>query len=179
MPGPSFQGSYVHSASMVRAAVDRGIIKGSDIVQVGLRGLMPSKYDLQWIRDNKVRYHMMPEIERDGFGTVLERVLQELKGKKLFISFDIDGIDPAYAPAVASQDIGGLTSLEAMRLLRAVTIQNEIIAIEFTEYSPLFDDRHMSTGTLVDRLMAYGTCGHCRAQQRHHRSRFHSPQITR
>ena len=156
---PSFQGNYVHSGSMVRGAIEKGIIKGEDVVQIGLRGLVPSAYDLQWIRDNKVRYHMMPEIERDGFDKVLKRVLKELKGKKVFISFDIDGIDPAYAPAVASQDIGGLTSIQAMRILRSVPIQNEVVAIEFTEYSPLFDDRHMSTGILVDRLMRTALAG--------------------
>ena len=80
--GPVF-GLYVHNGSFIRQAVDRGIIKGEDIVQIGLRGVGPPSYDLKWMRENKLRFHMMPEIERDGFDKVLKRIYEELKGKKV------------------------------------------------------------------------------------------------
>ena len=86
-------------------------------------------------------------------GCRAQKSYDELKGKKVHISFDMDGIDPAYAAGVGTQDPGGLTSLQAMQLVRAVAIQNEIVAAEFNEYNPLLDDAHTTTGVLMDRLI--------------------------
>lgn len=65
----------------------------------------------------------------------------------------MDGMDPAGAPAVGTQDPDGLKAIQALQLLRAVAIQNEIIAAEFNEYNPLLDDAHTTTGVLMDRLI--------------------------
>lgn len=156
----SIMGSYVHNGSFIRQAVDKGLIKGSDIVQVGLRGVGPADYDLDWMRENKLRYHMMPEIERDGFDVTMKKVLEELNGKKVYISWDMDGMDPTQAPGVGTQSLGGLTFSQGARLLRAVAIQNEVVAIDFNEYNPLLDDRHQTTGVLMDRLMRSFLAGH-------------------
>ena len=152
-------GRYVHNGRMIWQAVERGLIKGSDIVQIGLRSTSPGTADLKWMMDNNLKFHYQSEINAKGFETVLKRALAELKGKKLYISFDMDGIDPAYAPGVGTQEPEGLTSSEAMQLLRAATIQNEIVAIEINEYNPFMDDRHETTGILMDRLMRAALAG--------------------
>lgn len=152
-------GRYVHNGRMVYLGVERGLIKGSDIVQIGLRSPKPDTADLQWMMDNKLKFHFQSEINARGFEAVLKRVLAELKGKKLFISFDMDAIDPAYAPGVGTQEPEGLTASQAMQLLRAASIQNEIVAIEINEYNPFMDDRHQTTGILADRLMRSALAG--------------------
>ena len=157
--GPVF-GLYIHNGSFIRQAVDNGLIKGSDVIQVGLRGVGPASDDLEWMRKNKLRFHMMSEIERDGFSAVLDKVLKELKGKKVYISWDMDGLDPTVAPAVGTQSLGGLSFSEGARLLRTVAIQNEVVAIEFNEYNPMLDDAHQTTGTMMDRLMRSFLAGH-------------------
>jgi arginase family enzyme len=65
----------------------------------------------------------------------------------------MDGVDPAYAPGVGTADPDGLTAGQALQLVRAVGIQNEIVAAEFDEYNPLLDDAHGTTGILMDRLI--------------------------
>lgn len=79
--------------------------------------------------------------------SVLDRVLAELKGKKVYITFDMDGLDPGYAPAMGTQEPSDLTADQALQLMRAVGIQNEIVAAEFNEYNPLLDDAHQTTCT--------------------------------
>lgn len=111
------------------------------------------RLDLKWMRDNKLRYRTMAEIERNGFEKVLERVYAELKCKKLFVSVDMDRIDLAYAPAVGTQEADGLTVVQALCLLCGVAMQNEAATVEFNEYNPLLDDPHRTTGILMDRLM--------------------------
>ncbi len=146
-------GRFVHNGNFLKVAIENGIINGSDLIQVGLRGESPDAKSLAWMRENQLKFHFQAEIERDGWDVVLKRILDELKGKKVHISFDMDGIDPAWAPGVGTQDPGGLTSAQAMQLVRAVAIQNEIVAGEFNEYNPLLDDAHTTTGVLMDRLI--------------------------
>ena len=105
------------------------------------------------MRENKLRFHFQAEINRKGWDKVLGRILEELKGKKVFITFDMDGVNPAFASAVGTQEPDGLTAQQALQLVRAVGIQNEIIAAEFNEYNPLLDDAHTTTGVLMDRLV--------------------------
>jgi len=150
---PTGGGLVMHNGSMIRNAIDFGLIKGEDVVQLGLRSPVPSAEDLQWMRDNNIRYHFMAEVERDGFDAVAQRIFKELKGKKLYISVDMDGLDPADAPAVGTQAIGGIRAPEAARMLRGLAAQNEVIGAEFGEYNPLLDDAHTTTGVAMDRLM--------------------------
>jgi agmatinase len=146
-------GRYVHNGSFLLQAIEKELINGHDLIQVGLRGIGPDAKSLKWMMDNKLRYHFQAEIERYGWRKVLERILNELKGKKVFISFDMDGLDPSYAPAVGTQETDGLTASQGMQLMRAVGIQNEVVAAEFNEYNPLLDDAHTTTGILMDRLI--------------------------
>jgi agmatinase len=146
-------GRFVHNGNIFYQAVERGLVKGDDIIQIGLRSLKPDAKDLKWMVDRKLKFHFQSEIARDGFDTVLKRVLAEVKGRRVYLSFDMDAIDPAWAPAVGTQEPDGLTGPNAMALVRALAIQNQIVAAEFNEYNPLMDDRHHTTGILMDRLI--------------------------
>ena len=146
-------GRYVHNGSYFKTAVELGLINGSDLIQIGLRGTTPKAKDFKWMRENRLKFHFQSEVEKYGWDKVLEEILAELKGKKVHITFDMDGIDPAYAPGVGSQDPDGLTAAQALQLMRAVGIQNEIVAAEFNEYNPMLDDAHGTTGILMDRLI--------------------------
>ena len=95
----------------------------------------------------------MAEFERNGFDATWAKILDEVKGKRLHISFDVDAIDPAHAPGVSNPDPGGFTAIQAMRMVRELAIQNEVAVIEFDEYTPLLDDRHYNTALMIDRLM--------------------------
>jgi agmatinase len=76
--------------------LDQDIVNGSDTVQVGLRGPDVDVESLQWLRDRKVRYHTMAEIQKRGYADVMKRVLREVhKGPDaFFVSIDVSVIDP-------------------------------------------------------------------------------------
>lgn len=149
----AFGGVFVHNGSMIREAVERGLIDGEDIIQFGLRSPVPTADEMQWMKDHNLKFHFDAEVTRHGFDKVAQRVFDELKGKKVFISFDMDGVNPAHAPAVGTQAIGGPSASEAARLLRGIGQQNEIIGAEFGEYNPLVDDAHNTTGIVMDRMI--------------------------
>jgi arginase family enzyme len=146
-------GRAVHNGSLFRVAVDLGLIEGPGLVQVGLRGQGQDAEGLRWMRDNSLRSHFQAEVQVRGWDEVLRTVLSELRGRRVYITFDMDGIDPSYARGVGTQDPDGLTGTQAMQLVRAVAIQNEIVAADFMEYNPFMDDVHQTTGVLMDRLI--------------------------
>ncbi|KAI7840689.1 hypothetical protein COHA_005611 [Chlorella ohadii] len=138
-------GRLMHNGNLLRVAVEQGLVRGRDLIQVGLRSHVPDAKTMAWMRQNGIRSHFMAE--------VLGRILDELKGRKVYITFDMDGLDPSTAPAVGTQDPDGLTATQALQLMRAVGIQNEVVAADFMEYFPLLDDGHQTTGIMLDRLI--------------------------
>lgn len=132
-------GHFVTHGNPVRQLVEGGFVKGEDIIQVGLRG--PNSTDLSgvaWNRTNGLRYYMMAEIEVRGWQAVMEDILKDVRkvGKPLFISFDIDVIDPAFIPGTSTPEPGGLYMREAMPLMRRLCAENQVVGVEIVELRP-------------------------------------------
>ena len=140
--GPHF---ITHGAPVYRA-VKEGHIPGRNFIQVGLRGGWPSADGFEWMRDNGVRYHTMAEVEKKGWEAVMKRALAEARegGRKLYISFDVDVLDPAFVPGTGTPVPGGLTMREAMPIVRRLCAENDLIGFEIVELDPLLDASYRS-----------------------------------
>ncbi|MFM1966020.1 MAG: hypothetical protein RL134_1745 [Actinomycetota bacterium] len=149
----SDMGRMVHNGSFLRVAIEKGILKGPNLIQVGLRGQGPSEKDYQWMRENGLRSHFQAKADTLGWDVVLRRILEDIKGRHVYLSFDVDGVSPAYAPGVTTQDPDGMTASQALQLVQAIAIGSDLVAADFIEYTPLLDDRHMTTGVLIERLI--------------------------
>ena len=150
--GKSF-GSFTHGARARRYAHEQGWVKGEDLHSIGIRSPYHSKELLKWVYEVGDKYHYMPEFERDGFEKVWGRIKEELKGKKLYISFDIDVLDTPHVPGTSNPEPGGIDAIQALTMIRGLAIQNEVLLIDFVEYSPLLDDRHYNTALMINRMM--------------------------
>lgn len=131
----------------IRRLVEAGIINGEDIIQVALRG--PSSTDLNgiaWNRSSGLRYHMMAEIEARGWQAVMDDVLAEARanGKPLFLSFDVDAVDPAFIPGTSTPEAGGLYMREALPLVRRICAENNLVGMELVELRPERDPGYIS-----------------------------------
>jgi agmatinase len=131
----------------VRRVVDEGHVLGKNYIQVGLRGYYPDENGFLWMRKQGMRYHTMAEIDRDGWDAVMTRVLAEaLDGpEKLHISFDIDVIDPAFAPGTGTPEPGGPTPREMMPLVRNLCAQKNVVGMDIVEVAPLLDPGYTTT----------------------------------
>ena len=129
-----------HGAPVYRA-VKEGHVEGKNYIQVGLRGAWPGQEGFDWMRNNGVRYHAMPEIEKRGWDAVMERALKEAResGKKIFISFDVDVLDPAFSPGTGTPVPGGLTMREALPIVRRLCAENQLVGFEIVEVAPQLD----------------------------------------
>lgn len=132
-------GHFVTHGNPVRQLVEGGFVNGEDIIQVGLRG--PNSTDLsgvQWNRENGLRYHMMAEVEARGWQPVMDDILEDVHkvGKPLFISFDVDVIDPAFIPGTSTPEPGGMYMREALPLMRRLCAENNVVGVEIVELRP-------------------------------------------
>jgi agmatinase len=108
---------------------------------VALRGYYPDKETFEWLREQGLRYHTMAEIERFGFDKVMEDVIREANDgpEYIFVSFDIDALDPAYMPGTGTPEPGGLTTREAFPIVRRLCAESNVVGFELVELLPLAD----------------------------------------
>lgn len=134
-------GHNITHGTPVRNLIDDGHIPGKNFVQVGLRGYAPTEEDMEWMRGHGIRSHYMAEVERDGFAKVMERAIAEvLDGPEyLFISFDIDSLDPAYAPGTGTPEPGGFTTREMFPMIRRLCAETPVVGMELVEVAPAHD----------------------------------------
>jgi arginase family enzyme len=139
----------------MRRLIESGAVPGRSFVQVGLRGYWPPPEVIAWMREQGMRWHLMADIERRGFDTVLdEAIAQALDGPEaVYLSIDVDVLDPAYAPATGTPEPGGLTSRELLSAVRRVVGQVRLVGMDVVEVSPVYDGPAQITAEVAHRLV--------------------------
>lgn len=125
----------------VYRVLHEGHVRPDQYVEVGLRARGPDKATFKWMREMGMNYHTMVEVERHGWSKVMEAAIANArkKAKKLWVSFDIDVLDPAYMPGTGTPVPGGLTMREAQPIMRRLCAENDIAGIDIVEVAPYLD----------------------------------------
>ena len=125
----------------MRRLLESGAVAGRNFVQVGLRGYWPNPETLAWMREQGMRWHLMTEIESRGSEAVVaDAIAQALDGPEVvYLSVDIDVIDPGMAPGTGTPEPGGMLTRELLRAIRQVVGQVELAAMDVVEVAPPFD----------------------------------------
>ena len=144
--GSFFLGHNHSHGTPVRRLIEQGHVNGENFIQVGLRGYAPPDADLAWMREHGLRYHMMAEVEKHGWDHVMNRAIAEAaEGTDyLYISLDIDVLDPAYAPGTGTPEPGGLTPRELFPMLRRLGAETNLVGMELVEVNPLVDPTYVT-----------------------------------
>jgi agmatinase len=132
-------GHLVTHGSPIRRLINNEYIPGRNFVQVGLHSfVMPDDELLAWMRKKGMRSHHMAEINRIGFEAVLAKAIDEaLDGPKhIYLSLDIDVLDPAFAPGTGTQEAGGLTPRELLPATRRLCHETPVVGFELVEVAP-------------------------------------------
>ena len=134
-------GHQIAHGTPVRRLIEGGYVEGENFIQVGLRGYVPGEDDAEWMREQGIRSHYMAEVERDGFQKVMERAIAEaLDGPEvILISYDIDSLDPAYAPGTGTPEPGGFTTREIFPMIRRLCAETPVVGLELVEVAPGWD----------------------------------------
>jgi agmatinase len=141
-------GHSVSNGTPIRRLIEDEHVPARNFVQIGLHSFVgPDDELLGWMRKNGMRSHHMAEINRIGFEVVLEKAIAEaLDGPKyIYISLDIDVLDPAFAPATGTPEPGGLTPRELLPALRRLCHETPVVGFEVVEVAPLLDPGQTTT----------------------------------
>jgi agmatinase len=125
----------------MRRLIESGAVAGRNFVQVGLRGYWPNPETLEWMRTQGMRWHLMTEIEERGAETVVaEAIDQALDGPEvIYLSVDVDVIDPGLAPGTGTPEPGGMLTRELLRAIRQVVARVDLAAMDVVEVAPPYD----------------------------------------
>ncbi len=113
-----FQGSKFHHGAPFRLAADEGLIDPKRTVQIGIRGGQNVTEGLDYSRDKGMRLITIEEFDDLGWQKVAEETLKIVGDRPTYITFDVDGLDPVFAPGTGTPESGGITMREAQRLIR-------------------------------------------------------------
>jgi guanidinopropionase len=132
-----FGHKYTHGTPF-RRAMEEGLLDPSRTIQIGIRGAQNSEASWRGSEDAGIRVVYMEEFTSLGIEATLEEVRRVVGKRPTYISFDIDSLDPAFAPGTGTPEIGGLTTIQAQALIRGLVDLNPIGA-DVVEVSPPLD----------------------------------------
>ena len=134
----TYFGAPITHGTPFRRASEEGLIDLTASCHVGTRGPLYSKQDLE--DDERLGFSIVSSeyIEEHGVEAGIRRILDRIGDKPLYVSIDIDVLDPAHAPGTGTPEAGGLTSRELLRILRALSDRN-IVGADVVEVSPAYD----------------------------------------
>ena len=128
---------YNHGTPFSRAA-EENLLDGNRCIQVGMRGSVYSKDDYEKAKSYGFDLITMAEVRESGIADVSTRIRAKVGDARVFVTFDIDAVDPAFAPGTGTPEVGGFTSGEALDLVRGLSGLN-IVGFDIVEVLPEYD----------------------------------------
>jgi agmatinase len=150
--GDYFGGKYFHG-SPFRRAIEEGLLIDAAYVQVGIRGPMYGEADdFDFQNAHGVTMIDIRQVKESGLAKTIARIRAVVGDRPTYVTFDIDSVDPAFAPGTGTPEVGGLTSYEAQELVRGLS-GLRVLGCDVVEVAPQFDGPGQITSVLAANLM--------------------------
>jgi guanidinobutyrase len=131
-------GEKIAHGTTFRRAVEEGLLDCERVVQIGLRAQGYTADDFNWSRRQGFRVVQAEECWHKSLEPLMAEVRAKVAGGPVYLSFDIDGIDPAWAPGTGTPEIGGLTTIQGIEIIRGCH-GLDLIGCDLVEVSPPYD----------------------------------------
>ena len=131
-------GEKIAHGTPFRRLVEEGLVEGPRMVQIGLRGSGYAADDFDWPREQGFRVVQAEECWHKSLTPLMAEVREQMGEGPVYISFDIDGLDPAFAPGTGTPEIGGLTVMQGMEIIRGCRGLN-VVGGDLVEVAPPYD----------------------------------------
>ena len=148
-----FGSLYGHGLPM-RRVIESGAVPGHKFFQVGLRGYWPEPPELAWMAEQGMRGYEMAEIQARGLDVVMTEVIEAaaVDTDGVFLSVDIDVVDPSGAPGTGTPEPGGFSPRELMDCVRRIGRDTHLVGMEIVEVAPPYDHADI-TAILGNRVV--------------------------
>ncbi|MFM1918219.1 MAG: agmatinase [Actinomycetota bacterium] len=153
-------GSLIGHGQPMRRLIESGAARGDRFFQVGLRGYWPPPDILEWMAHQKMRSYEMSEIVMRGLDAVIDEVIDQSMDDcdGVFLSVDIDVVDPGSAPGTGTPEPGGLSSRQLLDAVREIAYRVPIVGMDVVEVAPPFDHADI-TALLGNRVILEALSG--------------------
>jgi agmatinase len=141
-----------HGTPMYRL-VEAGWIDPKRYVQIGLRGYWPGKAEFDWQREQGIASFFMHDVRDQGVGVLVERTLEIVGEGPVFLTVDVDVLDPAFAPGTGTPEPGGMTPLELLPSVRRIAHGLELVGADVVEVIPTAPGSADITALVADRIV--------------------------
>jgi len=131
------ESKYTHGTPF-RRAIEEGLLDPKRTVQIGIRGALYSDTDKEWGLDQGIRVIEIEEYDDLGVEAVIAEARRVVGDGRTYISFDVDALDPVYAPGTGTPEIGGITTYDALKMIRGLRGLN-LVGGDVVEVAPPFD----------------------------------------
>ena len=137
-------GSKIAHGTPFRRAVEDGLLDTSRVVQIGVRGTGYAADDFDWSREQGFRVVQAEECWHRSLEPLMAEVRDQVDGGPVYLSFDIDGLDPAFAPGTGTPEVGGLTMPQALEVIRGCR-GLDLVGCDLVEVAPIYDTSGMTS----------------------------------
>ncbi len=131
-------GEKVAHGTPFRRAVEEGLLDGKRVAQIGLRATGYAADDFDWPREQGFRVVQAEECWHKSLDPLMVEIAEQLDAGPVYLSFDIDGLDPSCAPGTGTPEIGGLTTIQALEIIRGCR-GLDVVGCDLVEVSPPYD----------------------------------------
>jgi agmatinase len=141
-----------HGTPMYRL-VEQGHVDGKRYAQVGLRGYWPGEEEFAWQEERGITSIFMHDVHEQGIAAVIDQVVKAVGDGPVFLSVDVDVLDPVYAPGTGTPEPGGMTSADLLRACREIASQLELLGADVVEVIPTAVASADITCLVADRIV--------------------------
>jgi len=139
----TYFGSHHSHGTIIRRGIEEGVLVRGAVLQIGIRGQVYGDGDFEFSRRHQITWITAEEFHRKGLAAV-EPKLEALRGRPCYLTFDIDSVDPAFAPGTGTPQVGGLSSAQALELVRALR-GLRLVGADLVEVSPPYDSAELTS----------------------------------
>ncbi len=141
-----------HGTPMFRL-VEGGHIDPTRYVQIGLRGYWPGETEFAWQAERGITSYFAHEVHEHGLDEIVRRTIAHVGDGPVFLSVDVDVLDPAFAPGTGTPEPGGLTSTDLLRACRRIGQELELVGADVVEVIPTTVASADITALVADRIV--------------------------
>src|SRR3954447_26419814 len=157
--GTEVFGVALSHGSIMYRLVEQGWVDPARYVQIGLRGYWPGEKEFGWQRERGIRSYFMHDVRDRGIRAVVADALAAVGAGPVFLSVDVDVLDPAFAPGTGTPEPGGMTSTDLLWACREIAASCELVGMDVVEVSPTAVGSADITALVAERVVREALTG--------------------
>ena len=142
-------GAKIAHGTPFRRAVEEGLLDTDRVVQIGVRGTGYAADDFDWSREQGFRVVQVEECWGESLTPLMSEIREQVGDGPVYLSFDIDGLDPSFAPGTGTPEVGGLTVPQALEIIRGCRGLN-LVGVDLVEVAPIYDTSGLTSLTAAN-----------------------------